>query len=326
MIEVSAGIIRHGDGHILICQRGEGRHNAHLWEFPGGKREAGESAAACLVRELAEELSLPVTDVATLCENEAEGIRFTFLTAVTDACPVPTEHEDVRFVTPKEMLQYDFCPADVPVARRLALSPIRHWCWDFDGTLMDTYPAMVRAFVAGAVDHGVSVSPARALALLKNCLTHALTVVSGESGVPAAMLARAFRAHEAEELRRGVPLVDGIRETLTALHASGGRHYVVTHRDLLCRDLLDRAGVLPLFDGFVTEEDGLPRKPAPDMLLHLMAANGLSPEHCAMVGDRPLDTEAGLSAGMTSILLDTEGRFPDGACDLRIPDIRMLTE
>ena len=45
MIEVSAGVVYDREGRILICQRGEGRNNAHLWEFPGGKREKGESAA-----------------------------------------------------------------------------------------------------------------------------------------------------------------------------------------------------------------------------------------------------------------------------------------
>ena len=58
MIEVSAGVIYNEEGRILVCRRGEGRANAHLWEFPGGKREEGESAADCLVRELMEELHL----------------------------------------------------------------------------------------------------------------------------------------------------------------------------------------------------------------------------------------------------------------------------
>ena len=49
MIEVSAGIIRK-NGLILAARRGEGRKNAHLWEFPGGKREPGEDAATCLTR------------------------------------------------------------------------------------------------------------------------------------------------------------------------------------------------------------------------------------------------------------------------------------
>ena len=71
MIEVAAGIIRRADGRVLICRRGEGRHHAHLWEFPGGKLEAGESAGACLARELMEELSLPVTGLREVHRSEA---------------------------------------------------------------------------------------------------------------------------------------------------------------------------------------------------------------------------------------------------------------
>ena len=125
MLEVSAGIVFDREGRILICKRGEGRSNAHLWEFPGGKREQGESAADCLRRELLEELSLSVTEVAFYTEADHSGIRFTFLTARTEAAPVPTEHEDVRFVAPRELLQYTFCPADVNAARMLAFTGIR---------------------------------------------------------------------------------------------------------------------------------------------------------------------------------------------------------
>ncbi|MDO4483326.1 MAG: NUDIX domain-containing protein [Clostridia bacterium] len=54
MTRVSAGIIRRDDGRILICKRPAGKHNAHLWEFPGGKQEENESPAGCLIRELQE--------------------------------------------------------------------------------------------------------------------------------------------------------------------------------------------------------------------------------------------------------------------------------
>lgn len=318
MIEVSAGVITRADGRILICQRGEGRHHAHLWEFPGGKLEAGESPAECLIRELGEELALPVTVGGIRCIREAEGIRFHFIDAHTDAHPVPAEHEDVRFVTPRELLGFSFCPADVSVARQLAFAGVRHAFWDFDGTLMDTYPAMVEAFRIGAAEYGVTISAERTLELMKDCFTHCCEVVSGESGVPADALAEAFRRHEQEELCRGVPPVAGIPEALAAMERAGIRHYVVTHRSLYCRELLDSAGLLHYFSGFVTKEDGLPRKPAPDMLLHLMARQGLTPAECVMIGDRPLDTEAGLAAGMRSVLLDPEDRFPRGACDLRV--------
>ena len=102
MTEVSAGIVRDGEGRILVCRRGEGRRNAHLWEFPGGKREPGEDAAACLRRELEEELRLPITAVRPVWEAEEGGIRFTFLTAETAALPVLTEHEDARFAVKQD--------------------------------------------------------------------------------------------------------------------------------------------------------------------------------------------------------------------------------
>ena len=320
MIEVSAGIVYDREGRILICRRGEGRSNAHLWEFPGGKREKGETAESCLVRELMEELSLPVTDVRRRHVSIGREITITFLTARTDALPILTEHEDARFVTPRALLHYDFCPNDVFVAHKLALENIRHVFWDFDGTLLDSYPAMVRAFVAGAKDHGIAVTPERTLSLMKENLTHCCEVIGAENGVSVDALIAAFRRHEQDELKKGLPPVAGIPETLEALHASGIRNYVATHRDLQCRELLEKAGLLQYFSGFVTREDGLPRKPAPDMLLHLMDKHGLDPAACMMVGDRPLDTESGLAAGVTGVLLDAEDRFPDGKCDLRIHD------
>jgi HAD superfamily hydrolase (TIGR01549 family) len=177
---------------------------------------------------------------------------------------------------------------------------------------------MVRSFVAGAADFGVIITPKRALTLMKENLRYCCDVIGAEHGIASDALIAAFRRHEQDELNQGLPPVAGIPETLEALHAYGIKHYVATHRDLQCRELLEKAGLLKYFSGFVTQEDGLPRKPAPDMLLHLMRKHGLKPEECMMVGDRPLDTEAGMAARVLSVLLDVEDRFPDGKCDIRI--------
>ena len=324
MIEVSAGIVFDREGRILICQRGEGRSNAHLWDFPGGKLEMGESPEDCLVRELQEELSLPVTVRGARCTGEAQGILFHFIEADTAALPVPTEHEAVKFVRPRELLKYDFCPADTLVARQLAFTGVRHAFWDFDGTLLDSYPAMVRSFVAAAADYGIAVPEERALALMKENLRYCCEVIGAENGVTSDALIAAFRRHEQEELKQGLPPVEGIPEALKELHALGVKHYVATHRDLQCRELLEKADLAQYFTGYVTQEDGLPRKPAPDMILHLIRQHGLDPAQCMMVGDRPLDTEAGMAAGVFSVLLDVEDRFPDGRCDLRIPAAWLL--
>lgn len=312
MIQVSAGIIRREDGMVLICQRGEGRANAHLWEFPGGKLEIGESPCDCLRRELMEELSLPVSGLRELCQGEAQGILFHFIEGTTCATPVLTEHESCAFVRCRDMLRYPFCPADTAVARRLALSdpPLRHFFWDFDGTLMDTYPAMTEALLHLAADRGVSLERASALALLKNSLSHALSALGGDT---AALLAD-FRRYEKELLPGMIRPMPGIPEALAGLP---GRHYLVTHREREALGYLDAAGLGHFFTDSVTGDDGFPRKPAPDGLLHLMRKHHLDAETCIMIGDRPLDTAAGRNAGMLSCLLDAEGRFPDDPCELR---------
>ena len=326
MLEVSAGIVFDREGRILICKRGEGRKNAHLWEFPGGKREAGESAESCLCRELTEELSLPVREVAYYSEAEHDGIHFTFLTARTEAAPIPAEHEDVRFVHRRELLGFDFCPADVNAARMLAFTGVRHAFWDFDGTLLDSYPAMTRAFVAAAADFGIAVTRDRTLALMKENLRHCCEVIGGENGIPAEELIAAFRRREQDELRLGLPPVEGIPAAIETLHRRGVKHYVATHRDLQCCELLEKAGLAGYFAGYVTQEEGLPRKPAPDMLRHLMQKHGLDPAARVMHGDRPLDTGSGLAAGILGVLLDMEGRFPDGRCSLRITRAKELSD
>ena len=70
IIEVAAGVLVDDAGRVLLCQRGYGAQQG-LWEFPGGKREAGESFAACLEREIGEELGMRVT-----CERELLRMKY----------------------------------------------------------------------------------------------------------------------------------------------------------------------------------------------------------------------------------------------------------
>ena len=327
MIRVSAGIIRNSAGEILICRRGEGRKNAHLWEFPGGKREAGEDAASCLERELLEELSLPVRDLSLLCEREEDGLLFSFLTGKTVMTPRLTEHEDARFVPARAMLGFSFCPADAPVARALAFRepPIRAVFWDFDGTLFDTYPLMTRWLSAACARLGISLSQEEVLRRMKSSLSFALSSIAEERCISASSLAGAYRAEAARFPPEQFPLMPGMGEALAALHEAGCRHFLVTHRDRAALRALEAAGLLPLFTGWVTQEDGFPRKPDPASVLHLLHRHGLDPAAVCMVGDRPLDTAAGRAAGTLGILYDPDRCIPpDG--HLRAEDAGTLTD
>lgn len=123
MLKVTAAIIRQ-EGKILICQRGAGGHCAFLWEFPGGKLEAGESEEECLIRECEEELGIHIAIQGVFAETTFQypdrRIAFTFFDAnITSGELMPTVHKQVRWVAPQELPEFDFCPADTEIVQKL---------------------------------------------------------------------------------------------------------------------------------------------------------------------------------------------------------------
>lgn len=122
---VSAGIIRNEKGEILICQRGAGGSCAHLWEFPGGKEEDGETPESCLVRECKEELSIEITPdelfLTTFYSYPEGDIYFSFFYAsIVSGFINMKVHSSIKWVLPCELENYDFCPADATVLKRLS--------------------------------------------------------------------------------------------------------------------------------------------------------------------------------------------------------------
>ncbi len=125
MIEVAAAILRDSQGRILICQRGEGDSCAGLWEFPGGKRETCEPWEDCAVRELREELGLGVA-VCSLYKDFVYSypdrtIHFQFFNAkILCGTEKMNFSSGMKWVFPRELSDYEFCPADVEVVKELA--------------------------------------------------------------------------------------------------------------------------------------------------------------------------------------------------------------
>ncbi|MGI6029887.1 MAG: 8-oxo-dGTP diphosphatase MutT [Eubacteriales bacterium] len=126
MVEVAAAIIRQ-QGKVLICQRGEEGNCALQWEFPGGKREEGETPAQCVVREVREELGLDIEVKELYAQLEyhygARPFHFHFFLCDITGGKLhrdPRVHHDVQWVKGEQLTAYDFCPADLGVCARLA--------------------------------------------------------------------------------------------------------------------------------------------------------------------------------------------------------------
>jgi 8-oxo-dGTP diphosphatase len=124
VIEVSAALIRDAQGRYLITQRRKGSHLAGRWEFPGGKVEAGETPAACLRRELIEELSATFT-VGELVETvrwdypERTVILHFFECRLESGEIAPLEQQAMQWVEPAQLADLDFPPADRELIERL---------------------------------------------------------------------------------------------------------------------------------------------------------------------------------------------------------------
>ena len=123
--EVVAALIWDG-GRFMICQRPAHKARGLLWEFVGGKVEPGETKPAALARECREELGVEVEVggefMAVTHDYPDLLVHLTLFRAVIRAgTPQKLEHNDIRWIAPDEIPQYDFCPADVEILRRIRL-------------------------------------------------------------------------------------------------------------------------------------------------------------------------------------------------------------
>ena len=121
--EVVAALIRNED-KFMICQRPATKSCALLWEFVGGKVEKGETKEQALIRECREELgiTLSVGDIFTEVMHEYPDITVhltLFNATILEGIPQKLEHNDIRWITPEEIPQYNFCPADKDILKKI---------------------------------------------------------------------------------------------------------------------------------------------------------------------------------------------------------------
>jgi len=191
------------------------------------------------------------------------------------------------------------------------MKQVRHLFWDFDGTLFDSYPEICGSLMKGLQDLGLShLADAKLLMpKIKKYLATAARWCSEQSGVPQEQIMDAYRAYHSRP--HSDPTYEGLADCLKRLHDAGYHHYLYTHSHQSAIDQLKRENLWQYFDDAVLGSDGFPLKPAPDALLALMERNHLTPEACAMIGDRDIDVLAGHNAGMKGILFDPDGYFPE---------------
>lgn len=123
MVQVVAALIWR-DEKFMICQRPLSKTRALQWEFVGGKVEEGETLEQALNRECIEEIGVGVEVGSVFAEVDHVypdiTIHLTLFNArLAGGEPKMLEHNDIRFITPSEIPQYEFCPADKDILEKI---------------------------------------------------------------------------------------------------------------------------------------------------------------------------------------------------------------
>lgn len=199
--------------------------------------------------------------------------------------------------------------------------------WDFDGTLFDTYPRMARAMARALTELGYDAEYDWVLNGMKRSLGDAARAANARFGVDAQTVMDAYHRHAEDEGSESMRPYPGAREVLAAIAQGGGRNYLYTHRNHTALEALERWGYAQMVPGFCDQGGRLSQQARAGRAEFFAGEARARAENCAMVGDRPIDLQAGENAGMAGIFFDPEGFYPEYPARWRFDSFaRMLPE
>lgn len=181
--------------------------------------------------------------------------------------------------------------------------------FDLDGTLVDSLPAVERAWSSWGARHGIAAEEILQFIHGKQAITSLRHFMPGQ---PEAAIQAEFRALEQDEAQdtAGVRALPGAHALLTALDAQQIPWAIVTSGSVPVAHARHKAAGLPLPAVFITAEQVEKGKPAPDPYLLGAAKLGLAPQQCAVVEDAPAGILSGLDARCAVIALNAPAETP----------------
>lgn len=203
----------------------------------------------------------------------------------------------------------------------------RHFFWDFDGTLYDTYGRITRAAQYALADLGLPVSYGEVYQHVKRSLHTVYLTYAQPHSITEDTFMQAYRSHSESEGPESMALYPGARAFLEKVIQAGGKNYLYTHRGYdSAFTALNRDGITNLFEDYVTSKDGFPSKPAPDALRFLTGKHLLPLDACIMMGDRDIDLEAAHNAGICGCLFDPDHFYDNYPVILRFHNYRDMQD
>ena len=206
---------------------------------------------------------------------------------------------------------------------------IRHFIWDFDGTLFDTYPIIIKQMQTALGDFGRTIDSLELMEQLLNTVGAALEYCAEKFSIDLTQLSDAYTVlHEQSALLPVASPMESVELVLAAIQARGGMNLIFTHRDLGSTNAyLEKYGLAHYFADIVAADTpGFAWKPAPDAIAYLLRTHDLDPQTVAMVGDRKIDLQSARSAGVYSVHYLCKDVPQDLQCHWRFSDFASMAD
>jgi HAD superfamily hydrolase (TIGR01509 family) len=199
----------------------------------------------------------------------------------------------------------------------------RYIIWDFDGTLLDTYPEIARTINQALATFGKTISLERVTELSSISLDFCISELSKEFDLSKQALNAQFElAYTTVNPKEQKPFPH-VAEVCKNVQSFGGQNFIVTHRRKKSLfELLETHTLRSYFTDIVAGDDGFPKKPDPHAMQYLLDKCQLPPANVLVVGDRDIDILAGQRLGVKTCLF--RASFPGIQPDLTIKDFSEL--
>ena len=173
--------------------------------------------------------------------------------------------------------------------------------WDLDGTLLDSYEAILSGIEETYAQFSIPFDKEKVRAfILKYSVQDLLMQVAEERGLDVDKLNQ-VRAQSLAEKNAQVILMPGAREVLAWANQQGIQQFVYTHKGDNALTILRDLGLDVYFTEILTSQSGFARKPSPEAATYLISKYHLKPERTYYIGDRLLDIEFALNSGIKSL-------------------------
>lgn len=182
---------------------------------------------------------------------------------------------------------------------------INNIIWDFDGTLFNTYPAMVNAFKKALMDCEIkNVSEDEIITYLRISVATAVNHFMKTYSLNEDLTER-FKFYEHKIGADEIMPFPYARELCSEFQKSGGKNFILTHRDNTIFDFLKYHDMLKYFEEIATKNNNFKRKPDPEGFVYFLNKYNINNENTLAVGDRELDILGAKSASIKTCLYNT---------------------